>query len=721
MKIKAETEKKINELIEKMTLREKLGQLTQLHTDHDVTPSVEERLRRGELGGFLAEGNAGNDENAAKNLREKLNSLQKIAVEESRLGIPAIFGRDVIHGHKIAFPDAVAAACSFDPELVEECYAAIAEEASAEGINWVFSPMVDLSRDPRWGRCVEGFGEDPYLSEKMAGAAVRGFQGEDTENLKAKKHVAACAKHYIGYGAAEGGRDYRQAEISDYTLRNFYLSSFRGASDAGCLTVMSSFNEISGQPVTSSRYLLTDILRDELGFNGFVVSDDWSVKQLCSQAVAETNEDAAAMAMTAGVDMDMDDMIYIDFAENAVRSGKLKIETVDEAVRRVLRVKFEIGLFDDPYVREGSYDIESHALLAGKMAEESAILLKNNGVLPLEKTGNLTVIGDFYDNKRDVVGAWSCDYMPSRVRSLKDGIAAAAPELNVISSTCGDSRHKKWTMNRIESSDTVVIVMGESLMFEGEASGVQSLEIPEEQVNDVINAKRAGKKTVGVFLYGRPMALESVEPFLDAAVWGMHLGSETGTAIAKILFGDVNPSGKLSMTLPRVTGQVPLYYNSNKTCRYVDEYYGRVNAFENYRDGKGTPSFPFGWGLSYTKFDISKPSAETVRIPLEEIGSGARFTVKASVKNIGNREGKETVQLYVRDEFATACRPVRELKGFVKITLQPGEEREVEFTLGKEELGFYHFDKRFYAEKGTFRIYVGSNCLADKYITLEIV
>ncbi len=721
MKLKPETEKKIDELLAKMTVREKLGQLTQLHTNHDVTPSVEERLRAGELGGFLGDGGAGNDPERAAAIRDRVDYLQKIAVEESRLGIPAIFGRDVIHGHRVAFPDALASACSFDPALVEQCYSAIADEASADGLNWAFSPMIDLARDPRWGRCVEGVGEDPCLGSKMAAAMVKGFQGEDTDHLKQKHHVAACPKHYVGYGGAEGGRDYRNAEISDYTLRNNHLKNFKAAAEAGCLTVMSSFNEISGQPVTSSHYLLTEVLRDEFGFNGYVVSDDWSVKQLVNQAVAETEADAAAQAMTAGVDMDMDDLTYINYGEEAIASGKLKMEVLDEAVRRVLRVKFEIGLFDNPYVERHTYDTEAHLALSQKIASESVVLLKNNGILPLDKNCDLTFIGDFFTNDWDIVGAWSCDFSHELTRSLEDGIKEVAPDVTFRSSGAPDNRMKQWTMKQLGASDTVVVVMGEPLMFEGEASGIHDLELPQEQINDVLNAKRLGKKVIGVFMYGRPMAIGSVEPFLDAIIWGMHTGSREGVAIAQILFGDVNPSGKLSMTLPRYAGQVPIYYNATKTCRYVDEYYGRVNGLENYRDGLGTPSYPFGYGLSYTTFSYTDPTADTVKISLDDINAGKCFTIRTTLTNTGDRAGKETAQCYVRDEFATACRPIRQLAAFEKAELAPGESREIEFSLGLEELGFYHFDKKFYAEKGTFKIYVGTNCCADQSVTIEII
>lgn len=703
----ANIEKKIDELLAKMTLHEKVGQLAQVHTNQDTTPCVEEKLRLGEIGGFLTDSN-----------KENVNRLQRIAVEESRLGIPAIFGRDVIHGHKVGYPDALTTACSFNTELAKECYAAVADEASANGIHWTFSPMVDVAQDPRWGRIVEGPGEDPYLGSKMAAAFVKGFQGETDEELASTKHIAACAKHYVAYGACEGGRDYNKAEVSDYTLRNTYLPNFKAAVDAGVQTIMSSFNEISGQPVTSSHYLLTEILRDEFGFTGYVVSDDWSVKQLIRQAVAETPEDAATLSINAGLDMDMDDLIYTDALEGAVEKGRVSMETLDEAVRRVLRVKFRIGLFDHPYIEDREVDYDAHKALARKLAGESIVLLKNNGILPLPKDARFSVSGESYRDRSSIMGAWACDYDWEWPRTIEDGINDVAPETNkMIMVSEGLSRNKKWMNKRY---DTVVLMLSESTLFEGEAGSLSNINIPPEQVQDILCAKQMGKKLIGVFTYGRPMGLGEVAEYFDAILWCGRLGTESGHAIADVLFGDVNPSGKLSATLPRSVGQLPLYYRSPQNCRVTDEYYGWEGGLENYRDEFGFPSYPFGYGLSYTTFEYSEPVCENAKLSMADVKAGKKFVVKVKVKNTGDRAGKETAQCYVRDLFASSTRPLRELKGFVKEEYAPGEEKEIKFELGFDELGFYHFDKKFYPEAGKFKIFAGPSCYADKFTEIEI-
>lgn len=703
----ANIEKKINELIAKMTLHEKVGQLAQVNTHQDTTPCVDEKLRLGEIGGFLTDSDLENN-----------NRLQHIAVEESRLGIPVIFGRDVIHGHKVGYPDALTTACSFNPALAKECYAAIADEMSAHGIHWTFSPMIDVAQDPRWGRIVEGPGEDPYLGSQMAKAFVTGFQGDTPEELAGTKHVAACAKHYVAYGACEGGRDYNKAELSDYTLRNTYLPNFKAAVDAGVQTIMSSFNEISGQPVTSSHYLLTEVLRGEFGFTGFVVSDDWSIKQLLRQAVAETPEDAVTLSLNAGLDMDMDDLFYTDALEGAVEKGRVSMETLDEAVRRVLRVKFRTGLFDHPYTEPREVDYESHKALGRKLAGESIVLLKNDGVLPLDKNGGYSIVGEAFSDRNWMMGAWACDYNGDWSVSLEQGIADVAPDCGkMIVVGEGVSRMKKWTHKRY---DTVVLILGESLLFEGEAGSLSNINIPEEQVQDILCAKQMGKKLVGVFTYGRPMGLGEVACHFDAMLWCGRLGTESGHAIADVLFGDVNPSGKLSATLPRSVGQIPLYYRNPQNCRKTDEYYGWDSILENYRDEYGFPSFPFGHGLSYTTFEYSEPVCENAKISMADIKAGKKFVIKATVTNTGDRVGKETAQCYVRDLFASATRPIKELKGFVKQEYAPGETKEVVFELGFDELGFYHFDKKFYPEAGKFNIFVGASCYADKYVEIEI-
>lgn len=717
-----EIEKRIDDLLSQMTVAEKVGQLAQWGCDASKEEKVREMLAKGQLGGFLVP-SCGWDENGEtqKSTRDYQNSLQKVAVEESRLGIPAIFGRDVIHGHHTAFPVPIAMSASFNTELVEESYAAIAREAASNGVMWSFAPMVDLAHDPRWGRCVEGIGEDPYLGEQMAGAMVRGFQGREPEDLKKPGKIAACAKHYICYGAAEGGRDYHKAEVSDYTLRNYYLPPFRGAVKAGARTIMSSFNEISGQPTTSSHYLLTDILRGELGFTGYVVSDDFSVKQLLRQGVAADEGDCARLALNAGLDMDMDDMVYLNNLENQVNKGLVPMENLDEAVRRVLRVKFELGLFDDPYVHNVEVDYEYHSALERKMAGESIVLLKNNdNLLPLAKGTSFVGIGNFWGKNDSVVGVWSCDPVLDWVKGLGDCIKEVSPDSNVWAWTTGYSMMDKWPLKQ-DGNDIVLCAIGGTTLLEGEAGSVASIELPEDQKLQIQNARKFGKKVIGVLFFGRPMALESVEHYFDAIIWAWHGGTNGPAAVADVLFGDVNPSGKLSMTLPRVTGQIPIYYNLPQACRDVDEYYGRVGGLENYRDEYGTPMYPFGYGLSYTTFEYSVPTVKKAQISLDDLKNGECFEVSVKVKNTGDRAGKEIVQCYTRDVLASMTRPVKELKGFEKPMFEAGEEKTVTFKLGWDELAFYHADKTFAPEVGKFIVYTGGDCYTKDSVEIEII
>ena len=715
-----EIEKKIDDLLSKMTVKEKVGQLTQYSTNPKNEEMIRKMLKNGELGGFLCgTGGFGTDEEAMEKNREYVNSLQRIAVEESRMGIPAIFGKDVIHGHNTVFPIPLAMTASFNPELVEECYDLTAKEAANDGIMWSFAPMVDLSHDPRWGRCVEGIGEDPYLGEQMAAAMVRGFQGRDIEDLPKHGNIAACAKHYICYGAAEGGRDYQKAEVSDYTLRNYYLPSFRGAVKAGARTVMSSFNEVSGQPTTSSHYLLTELLKEELGFDGFIVSDDYSISQLKRQGVAADDGDCARLALNAGLDMDMDDMIYHNNLEDQVNRGLVSMESLDEAVRRVLRVKFQLGLFEDPYAKKVPVDFAHNMAVARKMAGESMVLLKNNdNLLPLAKGTNFVTIGSFYTEKQTVIGAWACDYVFDWVKSFEDGVKDVSPESNVWS---WNTPYSIINAYPAKHNDIIVVAIGDHGLLTGEASGIASIELPDDQKLAIANARKFGKKVIGVLFFGRPVAIEDVEPYFDAIIYAWNCGTESGTAVADILFGDVNPSGKLPMTLPRVTGQIPIYYNSPQSCRPIDEYYGREAHLENYRDEYGTPMYPFGYGLSYTEFEYSSPSAAKASLTFDEVKNGARFEISVRVKNTGDRAGKEIVQCYVRDTLASMTRPIRELKGFEKPMLQPGEEKTVTFSLGWDELAFYHADKTFAPEPGKFIIYTGGDCYAKDSVEIEII
>jgi len=719
-----EIERKIDELLSQMTVAEKVGQLQQWGCDESIVDEVRARLAKGQLGGFLFPRCAwSEDGEEMKKSRDYLNALQKVAVEESRLGIPAIFGRDVIHGHHTAFPVGTALAASFNPDMVEESYAAIGREAANCGLKWCFAPMIDLSHDPRWGRTVEGIGEDPYLGEQMAAAMVRGYQGREAEDLKKPGKVAACAKHYIAYGAAEGGRDYHKAEVTDYSLRNYYLPPYRGAVNAGVRTIMSSFNEVGGQPVTSSRYLLTDLLRDELGFDGFVVSDDHAIIQLKRQGVAANDGDCARLAVNAGLDMDMNDMIYHNNLEEQVNSGLVPMENLDACVRNVLRVKFELGLFDDPYAHEVEVDYAYHSRLAKDMASECIVLLKNNdNLLPLSKdTKKVVGIGNFWVKNTSVEGCWSCDPVHAWVKGLDESIREAAPNTAVCGYSSGYGLVDAWGLKQHMDSDAVIVAIGGSTLFEGEAGSLADLELPADQKYMIENARRLGKKVIGVLFYGRPMALESVEHYFDAIVWAWHSGTNTCPAVADILFGNTNPSGKLSMTLPRVTGQIPIYYNLPKGCREIDGYYGRVNALENYRDCIGSPLYPFGYGLSYTTFEYSPAAVKKAKISLDDLKAGEVFEVSVTVKNTGSMAGKEVVQCYTRDDIASMTRPVKELKGFVKPMIEAGEEITITFRLGWDELGFYHADKTFAPEKGTFKVYVGTDCYVSDFIEIEII
>lgn len=714
------TEKKINDLLSKMTLHEKIGQLVQYRNIPEKKDDLLEMCRRGEFGAFLCStGGFNTDAEKEEANRQYVNEYQRAAVEESRLGIPLIFGKDVIHGHNTVYPIPLALAASFNPDMVRECYSLIAGEAANDGITWSFAPMMDLARDPRWGRCVEGIGEDPYLGAEMAAAMVRGFQGDDPDDLSAHNKIAACAKHYIGYGAAEGGRDYHKAEISDYTLRNFYLKAFKGAVKAGVRTVMSSFNEISGQPVTSSHYLLTELLKDELGFNGYIVSDDCSIVQLKRQGVAADDAECAELALNAGLDMDMDSMLYHAHLEDLVAAGKVKEETIDESVRRVLRVKFALGLFDDPYVKYVPVDHDKGFAAARRMAAESIVLLKNEGgLLPLAKGTNLVVTGPILDDKRTPLGVWLADPVVSWTKTVREGINEVSPETTIWSTS---EPHSILENNMIKHNDVTLVLLGDNILLEGEASSVTTLELPPEQIQRIQDAKRLGKKVVGAFFYGRPIAISNVEYLFDAIIWAWHGGTEAGGAFADVLFGDVNPSGKLPMTMPRVTGQVPLYYNAPSCCRPCDEYYGRTSPFENYRDDYGMPMYPFGYGLSYTTFEYSAPTVDRTSLTYDEVAAGKAFEVTLKVKNTGKCSGKETVQCYVRDPYASMTRPIKELCGFEKIELLPGEEKTVTFRVGFDSLAFYNAEGKFAPECGKFIIYTGADCYTEDCVEVELI
>lgn len=708
---------KVDRLISQMSLREKIGQLNQQETPvTETVDSFKAAVRRGEVGSVLMSvgATAGNDEQGEINV-DFYNELQRIAVEESPHGIPMLFGRDVIHGHRTVFPIPLAMAASFNPDLISRCYRDTAVEAKNDGVHWTFTPMLDLCRDPRWGRIIEGTGEDPYVGSRVAKAVVEGLQGDD---LTDKNSMLACAKHYVGYGASEGGRDYHRTEISDYSLYNYYLPAFKSAIDAGALTVMSSFNDINGQPVTSGKKYLTDILRGKLGFAGFVVSDYDAVCQLIKQGVAETKEQCAAMALSAGLDMDMHDRCYIEELEKAVRCGLITEAEIDEAVRRVLTVKMSAGLFEHPYTERKKTDRAAHLKDAREMAVQSLVLLKNEGVLPLEKTADIALLGPFTHERRSLLGSWTIDGKAEETPNLAEKMREViGNNLRIVNTNplLWDSSNKN-----IAAADVVVLALGESWSATGESRAVSDITISEDQKALIRKAKTYGKKTVGVLFCGRPIAMEGIADDLDAVIYAWHTGSEAAGAVCDVLFGIKSPSGRLPVTLPRKATHIPLYYNITSSGRPVNCYYDE-NPGNCYIDSMPTPYYPFGFGLTYTGFEYSQILCDENKISLADLEKGKKFTLSVSVKNTGKVSGKETVQLYIHDTCASIMRPLRELKDFKKINVAAGDTVKVDFELGTDCLGFYDQSGNYVVEKGKIEIFVGENCLTHNSVTVEII
>ncbi|MDD4688721.1 MAG: glycoside hydrolase family 3 N-terminal domain-containing protein [Eubacteriales bacterium] len=703
-------EKRIEELLSQMTLEEKIGQLTQRIFKGAEIEQMKEFARKGQAGSYLLGSTAfGSDVYQERPLIGLMDELQEAALE-SRLGIPLIYGRDVIHGHRTVFPIPLALASSFNPDMIKKSYRMTAEEASDDGIHWTFAPMLDVSRDPRWGRCIEGPGEDPYLGSIVAKSIVTGFQGDNEEEYKQRQHLAACAKHYIGYGASEGGRDYHRAEISDYSLRNYYLPAFKAAVDSGVATVMSSFNEVSGEAVTASEYLLKDLLKTELGFDGFVVTDWGAVWQLILQGRATDRKDAARLALNGGSDMDMEDNCYWDYLAELALEGKVPIENIDEAVRRILRIKLRFGIWEKALSERIDYDSELHYDQSKKMAEECMVLLKNeDNILPLKKDAKIALIGPMVNARRSLLGSWTLDCEPDKVSTIKEAILSQYPEVTVY--TTNEESYDNM-ISMIYECDTVVLALGESYLMTGEGKSLAYIDVPKEQEELVKKAYALGKPMIATMTFGRPIGMQSIEPYLKGIIYTWHSGSMTAPALADILFGKVNPSGKLAMTLPRVTGQIPLYYNPPRASRRCNGYYGDPNPI-NYQDVSGRPMYPFGYGLSYTTFEYSNLTVENKEISLDKINNGDKFAISVEVTNTGDVDGMETVQLYIHDKIASMTRPIRELKGFKKVMIKKGESARVTFNLGYSELGFYGRDSKYNVELGEFDIYVGGNCYAD--------
>jgi beta-glucosidase len=697
----SDVEKKIDALIRRMTLEEKLGQLQQLdgHADGNFRPEHLELARKGLLGSTL-------------NVRgtKNVNELQRAAVEGSRLKIPLLFGFDVIHGYRTIFPIPLGEAASWDPAAVERAAAVAAAEASAAGVRWTFAPMVDIARDARWGRIAEGAGEDPYLGSVMARARVRGFQGGD---YSAPDRVMACAKHWVAYGAAEAGRDYNTTDVSEVTLREVYFPPFKAALDAGVGTFMSAFNDLNGVPTSANPFTLTRVLRDEWKFDGFVVSDYESVKELINHALAADEAEAARAGLSAGVDMEMVSRLYNKHGAQLVREGKLSQKTVDEAVRRILRIKFRMGLFEKPYAdeaRERTIIFSPDNIAAAReVAARSMVLLKNEReTLPLNKSlKSVAVIGPLADDRLNMLGSWSGDGRAENAVTLLEGVKSkVGPQVKVsYSKGCeisGDNAEGfAEAVRAARESDAVIVAVGESADLSGEASSRSSLDLPGRQLDLVKALTATGKPVIVVLMNGRPLTINWVAESVPAILETWFAGTQAGNAIADVLFGDANPGGKLPVTFPRAVGQLPLYYNHKSTGRPPDS---NNKYTSKYLDVPWTPLFPFGHGLSYTQFRLTD-----LQLSARSIKSDGRLTVTVEVENVGKRAGDEVVQLYVRDVAASRTRPVKELKGFDRVTLRPGEKRRVEFVLTQEHLGFYNRDMRFVVEPGEFKVMAGTS------------
>ena len=686
----------LDSLLSRMTLEEKLGQLNLLSAGGRASPEQMQLVRAGKLGGLFNVMGA-----------ENTTPVQRIAVTESRLKIPLLFGLDVIHGYRAIFPIPLGEASSFDPDAAEATARAAGQEAAAFGINWTYAPMVDIARDPRWGRIAEGSGEDPYLGSLMAAARVRGFQ----------QNIFATAKHFAGYGAAEAGREYNETEISERTMREVYLPPFKAAVDAGVTSLMSAFNDVAGVPASGNAWLTDTVLRREWRFPGFVVSDWTSVAELINHGIAGSQAEAGRRALTAGVDMDMQSSIYVDSLAALVQSNRIPLAVVDSAVMRILRAKQRLGLFRDPYRARTAPPATELRALARRVAGESIVLLKNErSLLPLAKTGTIAVIGPLADNKEEPLGPWHTQGRAEDVVSVLQGIKTKVQTVLYAQGSGIDDTSKAGFAAAVAAArqaKVAVLVLGERGDMSGEAASRSSLGLPgvQEQLLEAVAA--TGTPVVLVLMNGRPLILEWASDHVPAIVETWFLGIEAGNATADVLFGDVNPSARLPVTFPRVLGQVPLYYNHRNTGRPPD---ANNKYTSKYIDVPVTPRYPFGYGLSYTTFGYSNLKLSAARARVSDT-----ITATVTVTNSGGREGTEVVQLYVRDEVASVSRPVRELKAFRRVTLKPGESRAVDLRVAVRDLWFIGLDMKPVVEPGTFRVYVGPNSAEGLEATFECI
>lgn len=701
-------QRKIDSLLNVMTLEEKVGQMVLFTSDWDVTgPTMKsdylDDIRTGKCGNIFNAHTTG-----------FVKEIQRVAVEESRLGIPVMFGYDVVHGHRTVFPISLGESCSWDMEAVEKSARVSAEEAAASGLNWTYAPMVDISVDPRWGRVSEGAGEDPYLGSRIAEARVRGFQGDD---LSDPLTVLACVKHFAAYGAPMAGRDYNTVDMSERYFREFYLPPYEAAVDAGALSVMTSFNELDGVPATANHYLLQDLLRDEMGFEGFVVTDYTSINEMVHHGYAADDRDAAKKAVLAGVDMDLQGELYYKYLVGLVEDGEVPEKVIDDAVRRILETKARLGLFDDPYLycdaereKEIVYS-EANLEAARDVARKSMVLLKNDGTLPLQKGEKIAVIGELASSTRDLLGSWKAAGDWDFMKSIADAIKECNGKANVTyvkgCSPDGEDRGGfAAALSAARKADKVVMVIGERWDWSGEAASRANINIPGVQSELLEKIAATGKPVAVVLLNGRPLDLSAESEVASAIVEAWYPGTMGAEAVTDVLFGEYNPSGKLSMTFPRSIGQVPIFYYAKNTGRPI--YLPDPKYKSKYLDCPNDPLYPFGYGLSYTDFEYSDISLSS-----SEMRPGDTLTASVTVTNTGKLAGEEVVQLYIRDLVGSVTRPVKQLKGFEKISLAPGESREVTFEITNDMLSFYRQDMSFGSEPGDFLVFIGGSSATD--------
>ncbi len=721
----------LDNLLKRMTLEEKIGQLNlpvtgEITTGQAKSSDIAAKIKRGEVGGLF-------------NLKgvDKIRDVQRLAVENSRLGIPLLFGMDVIHGYETIFPIPLGLSCTWDIPAIEESARIAAVEASADGISWTFSPMVDISRDPRWGRVSEGSGEDPFLGALIARAMVRGYQGKD---MSRNDEIMACIKHFALYGAAEAGRDYNTVDMSRQRMFNDYMLPYQAGVEAGAGSVMASFNEVEGVPATANKWLMTDVLRGAWGFNGFVVTDFTGISEMIEHGIGDL-QTVSARAINAGVDMDMVSEGFIGTLKKSVEKGKVSVETVNTACRRILEAKYKLGLFDNPYkycdLKRPARDIftKEHRAAARKIAGESFVLLKNEGlsptlapVLPLSPTGTIAVIGPLANTRSNMPGTWSVaavlDKSPSLVEGLTEWVGNQGKILyakgsNLIGDAAYEERATMFgrSLNRdnrtdqqlldealkiASQADVIVAALGESSEMSGESSSRTNLNLPDVQHTLLEALLKTGKPVVLVLFTGRPLILNWEQEHVPAILNVWFGGSEAGPAIGDVLFGAVNPGGKLTMTFPKSVGQIPLYYAHKNTGRPLKEGKWFEKFRSNYLDVDNDALYPFGYGLSYTTFRFSD-----ITLNRSSIGMDNELVASVTVTNTGDRAGSEVVQLYIRDLVGSVTRPVKELKGFEKIYLQPNESRTVRFTIAPEMLKFYNADLKFVAEPGDFDVMIG--------------